>query len=59
MVVAAGRLPFAHNFPQTRPTMPPFETDYLIIGAGATGLSIADTLLQESNFHITIVDKHA
>jgi hypothetical protein len=35
------------------------ETDYLIIGAGATGLSFADTLLQESDAHITIVDKHA
>ena len=39
--------------------MPQFETDYLIIGAGATGLSFADTLLQESDAHITIVDKHA
>jgi NAD(P)-binding Rossmann-like domain len=39
--------------------MPPIDTDYLIIGAGATGLSFADTLLQESDAHITIVDKHA
>jgi hypothetical protein len=39
--------------------MPTFDTDYLIIGAGATGLSFADTLLQESDAHITIVDKHA
>jgi hypothetical protein len=35
------------------------DTDYLIIGAGATGLSFADSLLQESDAHITIVDKHA
>ncbi|MBS7808531.1 FAD/NAD(P)-binding protein [Variovorax sp. PCZ-1] len=39
--------------------MASFETDYLIIGAGATGLSFADTLLKESDAHITIVDKHA
>lgn len=35
------------------------ETDYLIVGAGATGLSFADTLLKESGAHITIVDKRA
>ncbi len=39
--------------------MPTLETDYLIIGAGATGLSFADTLLKESDAQITIVDKHA
>jgi hypothetical protein len=36
-----------------------YDTDYLIIGAGATGLSFADTLIKESDAHITIVDKHA
>jgi hypothetical protein len=39
--------------------MPPLETDYLIIGAGATGLSFADTLLAQTGSHITLVDKHA
>ncbi len=37
-----------------------FETDYLVIGAGASGLSFADTLLQQrDDVHITLVDRHA
>ena len=47
------------NYAPARPAMPSFETDYLIVGAGATGLSFADTLLAESDSHITIVDRHA
>ncbi len=39
--------------------MKQIDTDYLIIGAGATGLAFADTLLQESDAHITLVDKRA
>jgi hypothetical protein len=35
------------------------ETDYLIVGAGAAGLAFADTLLQRTDAHITLVDKHA
>ncbi len=34
-------------------------TDYLIIGSGASGMAFADTLLQETDAHITIVDQHA
>ena len=35
------------------------ETDYLIVGSGATGLAFADTLLDEMpDAHITIVDRH-
>jgi hypothetical protein len=34
-------------------------TDYLIIGAGASGMAFADTLLTETDAHITIVDRHA
>jgi hypothetical protein len=33
------------------------ETDYLVIGAGATGLAFADTLLDETDAHITVVDR--
>lgn len=36
----------------------PIETDYLIVGAGAAALAFADTLLDQSDAHITIVDRH-
>ena len=39
--------------------MQQLETDYLVIGSGATGMAFADTLVQESDAHITIVDRHA
>ncbi|MGA8515314.1 MAG: FAD/NAD(P)-binding protein [Burkholderiaceae bacterium] len=35
------------------------ETDYLIIGSGAAGLAFGDTLVQETDAHITVVDRHA
>lgn len=38
------------------------ETDYLIIGSGASGMAFADTLQQETqstDTHITLVDRHA
>ncbi len=38
------------------------ETDYLVIGSGASGMAFADTLLQETegtDTRITIVDRHA
>jgi hypothetical protein len=35
------------------------ETDYLIIGSGASGMAFADTLVLETDAHITIVDRHA
>ncbi len=34
------------------------DTDYLVVGSGATGLAFADTLLDETDAHITIVDRH-
>ncbi|WP_209348732.1 hypothetical protein [Pontixanthobacter sp. CEM42] len=39
--------------------MADFETDYLVIGAGAVGLAFVDTMLDEDpDCHITIVDMH-
>ena len=37
--------------------MQPLDTDYLIIGAGAAGLAFADTLLDQTDAHITLVDR--
>lgn len=38
--------------------MATLETDYLVIGSGAVGLAFADTLLDESDADIIIVDRH-
>jgi NAD(P)-binding Rossmann-like domain len=38
--------------------MTPVETDYLIIGAGATGLCAADELVRHSSARMLIVDRH-
>lgn len=35
------------------------DTDYLVIGAGAVGMAFADTILEESDAHVTIVDRQA
>jgi hypothetical protein len=36
-----------------------YETDYLIIGAGAVGMNCADVLLDETDADIMIVDRHS
>ena len=33
------------------------ETDYLVVGAGVTGLAFADTLLAESDADVVLVDR--
>ena len=39
--------------------MQEIETDYLIIGSGATGMAFADSLLTESKADMVMVDRHA
>ena len=34
------------------------ETDYLVVGTGAVGMAFVDTLLDESNANIIMVDNH-
>ena len=34
------------------------DADYLIIGSGTAGLAFADTLIEETDAHIAIVDRH-
>jgi hypothetical protein len=34
-------------------------TDYLIVGAGAVGMAFADTIIAETDAHVTIVDRQA
>jgi hypothetical protein len=38
--------------------MKQIATDYLVIGSGTAGLAFADTLLDETDAHITVVDRH-
>ena len=38
--------------------MKTIETDYLVIGSGAVGLAFADTLIDQSDAHVTLVDRH-
>ncbi len=33
------------------------ETDYLVVGAGATGMAFTDTLIAETNAHVVLVDR--
>ena len=38
-------------------SMSEIQTDYLVVGAGATAMSFVDTLLSESDVEITLVDR--
>jgi hypothetical protein len=39
--------------------MKTIATDYLVIGGGAVGMAFADTILDETDAHVTIVDRQA
>ncbi len=34
------------------------ETDYLVIGSGAAGMAFVDTLISETDAHVTLIDRH-
>ena len=36
---------------------PPVETDYLVVGAGASGLAFADALVSEADVEVTVIDR--
>jgi cation diffusion facilitator CzcD-associated flavoprotein CzcO len=36
----------------------PMETDYRVVGAGATAMAFVDTLLTESDAEVVIADRH-
>jgi cation diffusion facilitator CzcD-associated flavoprotein CzcO len=48
--------------PSTSPTlrldMRELETDYLVVGAGATGMAFTDALIDESDAEVLMVDRH-
>src|SRR5699024_1968317 len=33
------------------------ETDYLVVGAGATGMAFTDALIDHADVHVTMVDR--
>ncbi len=39
--------------------MKSLETDDLVIGSGTTGLAFTDTLIDETDAHVTLIDRHA
>ncbi len=39
--------------------MKTIATDYLVIGAGAVGMAFVDTILAETEAHVTIIDRQA
>jgi hypothetical protein len=40
------------------PPQQEFETDYLVVGAGAAGMAFTDALLTHSDASVTIIDRH-
>ena len=40
------------------PPLKTLETDYLVIGSGAVGMAFVDTLVSETQAHVTLIDRH-
>lgn len=54
--MAASAAPSTPVTPVT--PMNTFETDHLVIGSGTTGLAFVDTLIDETDAHVSLIDRH-
>jgi NADH dehydrogenase FAD-containing subunit len=38
-------------------TLRSLDTDYIVVGAGATGMAFTDALVDHADVHVTLVDR--